>query len=126
MPRTNDPSQIEAINAVRWDLWISDAWVMIFFVFLSFALVWMWYNNKVSKKIFALSLISIALIDIVIVDKKIIEPDRSSGRASQLISERFVKDYYREDKIVGHLSSDDEKFRIYPCLLYTSPSPRDS
>ena len=114
MPRTNDPSQIEAINAVRWDLWISDAWGMIFFVFLSFALLWMWYNNKVSKRIFALCLISIALIDIVIVDKKIIEPDRSSGRTSQLISKRFVKDYYREDKIVGHLSSDDEKFRIYP------------
>ena len=114
MPRTNDPSQIQAINAVRWDLWISDAWVMIFFASLSFGLLWMWYNNKVSKKIFSLCLISIALIDIVIVDKKIIKPDRSSGRASQLISKRFVKDYYREDKIVGHLSSDDEKFRIYP------------
>jgi len=114
MPRTNDPSQIQAINAIRWDIWISDAWLMIFFASLFFILLWMWYNNKVSKKIFSFFLIAIALIDILIVDKKIIEPDRSSGRASQLISKRFVKNYYREDPIVNHLSNDSEKFRIYP------------
>ena len=114
MPRTNDPSQIQAINAIRWDLWISDAWLMIFFTSLFFTLLWMWYNNKVSKKIFSFCLIAIALVDILIVDKKIIEPDRSSGRASQLISKRFVKEYYRKDQIVSHLSSDNEKFRIYP------------
>ena len=51
-----------------------------------------------------------ALIDFVIVDKKLIEPDRSSGRASQLISKRFVKEYYRPDPIVNHLANDSEKF----------------
>ena len=114
VPRTSDPSQIQAINALRWDLWISDAWVMIFFTSLFFGLIWLWYNSKVSKKVFSSCLIVMALIDIVIVDKKIIEPDRSSGRASQLISKRFVKEYYRPDPIVNHLANDSEKFRIYP------------
>ena len=114
VPRTSDPSQIQAINSIRWDLWINDAWVMILFIALFFSLTWMWYNNKISKKVFSSCLITLALIDISIVDKKIIEPDRSSGRGSQLISKRFVKEYYREDPIVSHLSNDSGKFRIYP------------
>ena len=114
VPRTSDPSQIQVINSIRWDLWINDAWVMILFIALFFSLTWMWYNNKISKKVFSSCLITLALIDISIVDKKIIEPDRSSGRGSQLISKRFVKEYYREDPIVSHLSNDSGKFRIYP------------
>ena len=114
VPRTSDPSQIQAVNSIRWDLWIYDAWVMILFIALFFTLTWMWYNNKISKKVFSSCLIMLALIDISIVDKKIIEPDRSSGRGSQLISKRFVKEYYLEDPIVSHLSNDSGKFRIYP------------
>ena len=34
VPRTSDPSQIQAINSIRWDLWINDAWVMILFIAL--------------------------------------------------------------------------------------------
>ena len=45
---------------------------------------------------------------------KIIKPDRMSGRGSQLISKRFVKEYYRTDEIVNYLSQDKDKFRIYP------------
>ena len=53
VPRTSDPSQIQAINSIRWDLWINDAWVMILFIALFFSLTWMWYNNKISKKVFS-------------------------------------------------------------------------
>jgi hypothetical protein len=37
-----------------------------------------------------------------------------SGRGSQLISKRFVKEYYLPDEIVNYLSQDKDKFRIYP------------
>ena len=114
VPRGGDPSQIQAINSLRWDLWISDAWVMIFFIFLFFTLIWFWCNNKISKKVFTTCVIILALIDIVIVDKKIVEPNRFSGRTSQLISKRFVKEYYRPDPIVDYLANDSQQFRIYP------------
>ena len=114
VPRGGDPSQIQAINSLRWDLWISDAWVMIFFIFLFFTLIWFWSNNKISKKVFTACVIILALIDIVIVDKKIVEPNRFSGRTSQLISKRFVKEYYRPDPIVDYLANDSQQFRIYP------------
>ena len=50
----------------------------------------------------------------LVVDNKIINPDRSSGRGSQLISKRFVREFYRPDPIVNYLAEDKSDFRIYP------------
>ena len=56
-----------------------------------------------------------ALTDIAIVDKKIIQPDKQSGRASQLMSNSIVERYFQHDQITKILTDDNEKhFRVYP------------
>ncbi len=114
MPSVRDPSQIQMINALRWDLWLSDAWLMLFFMGSFFTLIWAWCNSKIAKNTFTIIIIILAMLDVIIVNQKIIKPDRMSGRGSQLISKRFVKEYYRSDEIVNYLSQDKDKFRIYP------------
>ena len=102
------------INALRWDLWLKDAWAMLLFVGLFSTLIWLWISNKINKNTFLAIVVILATLDLMIVNQKIIEPDRSSGRGSQLISKRYVREYYRPDEIVNYLSNDSEKFRIYP------------
>ena len=114
MPSVRDPSQIQMINALRWDLWLSDAWLMLLFMGSFFTLIWAWCNSKIAKNTFTIIIIILAMLDVIIVNQKIIKPDRMSGRGSQLISKRFVKEYYRSDDIVNYLSQDKDKFRIYP------------
>lgn len=114
MPSVRDPSQVQMINALRWDLWLKDAWVMLLFMGSFFTLIWAWCNSKIAKNTFTAVIIILATLDIIIVNHKIIKPDRMSGRGSQLISKRFVKEYYRPDEIVNYLSQDKDKFRIYP------------
>ena len=114
MPSVRDPSQIQMINALRWDLWLSDAWLMLLFMGSFFTLIWAWCNSKIAKNTFTIIIIILAMLDVIIVNQKIIKPDRMSGRGSQLISKRFVKEYYRSDDIVNYLSHDKDKFRIYP------------
>ena len=114
MPPVRDPSQIQMINALRWDLWLSDAWLMLLFMGSFFTLIWAWCNSKIAKNTFTIIIIILAMLDVIIVNQKIIKPDRMSGRGSQLISKRFVKEYYRSDEIVNYLSQDKDKFRIYP------------
>ena len=114
MPPVRDPSQIQMINALRWDLWLSDAWLMLLFMGSFFTLIWAWCNSKIAKNTFTIIIIILAMLDVIIVNQKIIKPDRMSGRGSQLISKRFVKEYYRSDDIVNYLSQDKDKFRIYP------------
>ena len=114
MPSVRDPSQIQMVNALRWDFWLSDAWLMLFFMGSFFTLIWAWCNSKIAKNTFTIIIIILAMLDVIIVNQKIIKPDRMSGRGSQLISKRFVKEYYRSDEIVNYLSQDKDKFRIYP------------
>ena len=114
MPSVRDPSQVQMINALRWDLWLKDAWLMLLFMGSFFTLIWAWCNSKIAKNTFTAVIIILATLDIIIVNHKIIKPDRMSGRGSQLISKRFVKEYYRPDEIVNYLSQDKDKFRIYP------------
>ena len=102
------------INALRWDLWLKDAWAMLLFVGLFSTLIWLWIGSKINKNTFLAIVVILATLDLMIVNQKIIEPDRSSGRGSQLISKRFFREYYRPDEIVNYLANDSEKFRIYP------------
>ena len=40
------------------------------------------------------------------------------------LSDEFKKDYYK--KLYTFVKDEYSRCVVYPCLLYTSPSPRDS
>ena len=113
-PRTQDPRMIRAINALRWDLWYEDAWIMILFVTAFLAMIWLWIKRMVNRNLFLIGIVAVTIIDIGIVDQKIIQPSRKSGRASQLISSRVIQRYLQPDKVIKFLQEDKEgQFRIY-------------
>ncbi|MEA1881173.1 MAG: hypothetical protein U9N31_02050, partial [Candidatus Marinimicrobia bacterium] len=113
-PSIQDPRGVQALNNLRWDLWQNDAWTMILFSGSILVLVWLWINRKITQTLFLSFIVVIAVIDICIVNQKIIQPSRSSGRGSQLMSNRAVDRYFQADEIIKFLKQDDNIYRIYP------------
>ena len=114
LPRIQNPQAVQALNNLRWGLWQSDAWATILFSGSLLSLTWLWINRKISQKIMMASVITLAIIDIGIVNHKIIQPLRSSGRGSQLMATRAVDRFFQEDEVVKFLKQDESEFRIYP------------
>ena len=113
-PMIQDPRAAQALNNLRWNLWLNDAWLMILFSGSLMVLIWLWINRKVSQAMLMAVTVSLAIIDIGIVNFKIIQPNRSSGRGSQLMSKRVVDRFFKDDDIIQFLKDDDSIFRIYP------------
>ena len=122
-PRTQDPRTIQAINTLRWDMWLKDAWTMVLILAAFFGLTWAFINQKIAKNGFTIAVTLLALTDIAIVDRKIIQPDKQSGRASQLMSSSIIDRYFQHDQITKILTDDSEKpFRVYPAGALFSDS----
>jgi len=113
-PMIQDPRAAQALNNLRWNLWLNDAWLMILFSGSLMVLIWLWINRKVSQAMLMAVTVSLAIVDIGIVNFKIIQPNRSSGRGSQLMSKRVVDRFFQEDEIIKFLKQDESDFRIYP------------
>ena len=77
-------------------------------------LIWLWMQQKISKISILILTTILAIVDIFIVDYKIINPSKNSGRNSQLISNRVVDKYFSKDEVIDFLVSDKTDFRIYP------------
>jgi len=113
-PRTQDPRLVEVINNLRWDMWIKDAWIALLFVGGLIGSVFLLLKGKIDKTISIVIIGALALIDIGIVDYKIVQPKQNSGRASQLVGSKAIKRYFQPDKVTKFLTDDEDDFRVYP------------
>ena len=113
-PRVQDPRMGQAINNLRWDLWQSDVWMMLFWLGSLLGMTLLWIQRKINKKIMLSLVVGLAIIDISIVNQKIIQPSRQSGRSSQLMATRAVDRYFQEDEIIQFFKLDQSDYRIYP------------
>lgn len=112
--RTQDPRLVNAINNLRWEMWIKDAWLTILFISGLLGSVFLLSKGKISKLIFVIIIGALALIDIGIVDQKIVQPSKNSGRSSRLVSSKAIERYFRHDKVTQFLAEDKSDFRVYP------------
>ena len=113
-PMIQDPRSAQYIQNLRWELWENDLWIMIVFSGLLFILIWFLNTKKITKTIFAVAAIALSVIDLYFVDNKIISPSVNSGRSNQLISNKAVDNFFKEDEVINYLINDKQKFRIYP------------
>ena len=114
-PRVQDQRTASYIQNLRQDMWLKDAWISLFFV-ASFCIgCWATTKQIITNKIFFYLTIALVIVDIGIVNLKIIDPEKNSGRNSQLISDKMVDRVFEKDNVVSFLIQDHEKpFRIYP------------
>jgi len=113
-PRTQDPRFVEVINNLRWDMWIKDAWMMILFTMGLISTFYFYLKKRIAKIVFIGIIGALAIIDVGLVDRKIVQPDQNSGRNSQLINNNAIARYFQHDKITKFLTEDESTFRVYP------------
>ena len=113
-PRTRDPNAIRAINNLRLDIWTKDAWFLVLWVGCGLGAVWMWINRKINKNTFLAAITVVAIIDVGVVDWRIIHPDRKSGRSASTMSLKTVDRYFEADPVINFLQKQNGDFRIYP------------
>ncbi len=113
-PRIQDVRFVEVINNLRWKIWIKDAWLMILFIIGSFGAFYLFVKDNITKVMFIVIISAITIMDLGIVDYKIVQPDPNSGRASQLVTGKAIKKYFQPDKITKFLTDDETDYRVYP------------
>ncbi len=114
-PRVQDPRAVQAINIMRQEMWIKDAWISLLLIAATFGVLWAFIKESLSKNIVVSSIIILSVLDIGIVNWKIINPASDSGRNSQLISKKMVEQIFQKDETISYLVKDRKvPFRIYP------------
>ncbi|MCJ7801855.1 MAG: hypothetical protein MUP82_05810, partial [Candidatus Marinimicrobia bacterium] len=113
-PRTQDPRFVEVINNLRWKIWINDARLMILFIIGLIGTYFLFVKEHITKVMFIVIIGTLAIIDLGIVDYKIVQPEPNSGRASQLVNKKAITRYFQNDKITKFLTKETTDFRVYP------------
>ena len=113
-PRVQDQRLVEVIYNLRWKMWHQDAWILLLFIIGLVGLIFLFIKGRINKTIFIILIGLLAIIDLIIVDLKIVQPKTNSGQSSQLVSKRAIKRYFNHDKITTFLTQDSTDFRVYP------------
>ncbi len=114
IPRIQDPRAIQAVNAIRWDTWYKDAWMLVLYLGLFFGFLWLFNRTKIMRFSLIGGLVVLALFDLGTVDHRIIQPSQNSGRNSQFMSKLNINKYFQTDPVIKFLQDQPGDFRVYP------------
>ena len=102
------------LNTMRADLMSADTLRVGILLLLGMGSIYA-ISRKWLSEFTGIGIITLlAIIDVGIVDKMIIEPAPESYRKSTLKKKEFMHAYLKEDSIIRFLQSDTSKFRILP------------
>ena len=102
------------LNTMRADLMSADTLRVGILLLLGMGSIYA-ISRKWLSEFTGIGIITLlAIIDVGIVDKMIIEPAPESYRTSTLKKKEFMHAYLKEDSIIRFLQSDTSKFRILP------------
>ncbi len=102
------------LNTLRDDMLSRDMMKSIVFLFIGSGAFYMSRIGWIGSKALAGIIITVSVIDMGIVDKQIIEPDKKSYRQSTMTKRSLKSSYLTEDDVIKFLKEDTSKFRILP------------
>ena len=99
-----NPAQIKTVKNMQFDMLYKDFWIMIIFLGISCFLIYLALKQKISAKLMGISLLCLTIIDLYVVDAKIIQPKPRVKKPFQL----------KDDPAAEFLKKDKDLFRIFP------------
>jgi len=108
------PSQYPQISDLRIRLIATDLRVISSLLLLGLAVLFAILRRLLKPQIGLAILLGISLLDLALVDHRIIEPSKASLRSQTLQKTSKVKSYLREDEVIRFLKKDTDDFRILP------------
>ncbi len=102
------------VEDVRWEQLKGSLQGFILFSALFCALLWLHVRRVFSGSMTLLFITALALCDIILVDRQIIDPSRDTLRRSQLLPAAALEHVFRDDDVTDFLKHEPGIFRIYP------------
>ena len=104
----------EVINNIRYDNIVNEIQFLVIILVLISVLLYLYNNKKIKWISLAYGFILLSIIDLNIVNRKIIEPSKESYRSSSLSPSIIKKRYLATDEVIDFLKNDTTKYRIFP------------
>ena len=102
------------LNTLRMDMINSDMMTSIVFLLLGVGTFYITRIGWIGHKILMSIIIGLSVIDLVLVDHQIIEPDKDSYRQPTLTKRSVKSAYLSEDEVIRFLKKDTALYRILP------------
>ncbi len=102
------------LNLLRMDMVNSDMKMSIVFLLLGVGTFYITRMGWIGHKILMSIIIGLSVIDLVLVDHQIIEPDKDSYRQSTMTKRSVKSAYLSEDEVIRFLKKDTALYRILP------------
>jgi len=104
----------ELINKLRYENIYQEFQFFVIILLFLLLLLYFYKKKKYKWSMLAYGIIFLSIIDLSIVNKKIIEPTKDSYRSSTLNPSIIKKRYLKEDEIIKFLKNDTSFYRIFP------------
>jgi len=93
-----------ALQVQSYRMALSDAWIMVFFLALTFTLLFLYLSKKISVNTLLIGFVALTVLDLWRIDFKILQPKPKASEAA----------FFRADATVRFLKSDTTQYRILP------------
>lgn len=102
------------LNTLRMDMINSDMMTSIVFLLLGVGIFYITRMGWIGHKLLMSIIIGLSVIDLVLVDHQIIQPDKDSYRQSTMTKRSVKSAYLSEDEVIRFLKQDTALYRILP------------
>jgi len=102
------------LNTLRMDMINSDMMTSIVFLLLGVGTFYITRMGWIGHKLLMSIIIGLSVIDLVLVDHQIIQPDKDSYRQSTMTKRSVKSAYLSEDGVIRFLKKDTALYRILP------------
>ena len=96
------------IDAMRFDLFINDLWIMTFFLCAGITVIVLYITRKFNTAVFIMAMSGLLIIDLLLVAARVVNPQYAPGRVESYYGNRG------ESNIIKALKQDDSLYRVLP------------
>jgi len=103
----------EVLDPIRLQLINEGFFIFLIIVFILFCFIRFQRIFK-NKWMVAIGILLLSLIDVSIINYKILNPNHSQYRTSPLLKREYLNAYLNKDEVINFLNNDTTKYRIWP------------
>ena len=114
LPNVEGVQLVRLVEDARWDQLKGSLQGFVLGSALFCGLLWLSIRQVFSDRVTLLLVAALALGDILLVDRQIVDPSRDSLRSSQLQAETVLDKVFSDGDVTDFLKNEPGIFRIYP------------
>jgi len=114
-PQYNLPLDIRLyFDQIRMDMINYDITIILLILFTTAGIIYCIYNKIFPPTLLISIIIILSIVDMVLIDMSIIDPDKEQYRSSTLLKKINQSSYFLDDEITKYLKHDSSKYRVLP------------